>query len=311
MAVREIPELKKDISKLKKQTGTAVLVHNYIDPDIQDVADCCGDCMELAAAARELSQERIVVCGVHFVAETVALLCPDKEIILAHSQSRCPMSNQIYPGRIRMYREDNPDVCVVAGLNASAALKAECDFCVAQDNALDVIRASGASQVLFASDCNLGEYLSENLPDVEFTLWNCRCPMLSSVCVQDVELARQKWPSAVIAANMNCSREIRQLADMVGSTADIVRYCEAVDWDVIIADEASVCRALSRRLPERGFHQLAPSKFICSNMQINTLERLEKAILGEFGQRVEPEPACRAGALAAIERMLELSRHEQ
>lgn len=310
MAVREISELKEDILRLKEKTGTAVLVHNYIDPDIQDIADCCGDCMELAEAARILPNHRIVLCGVHFAAEVIALLCPEKEIILAHSQSRCPMSNQIYPGRIKMFREDNPDVCVVAGLNASAALKAECDFCIAQDNALDVLRASGASKVLFASDCNLGEYLSENLPDIDFTLWNCCCPMLSSVCVQDVELARQKWPNAVLAANMNCRRDIRQLADMVGSTADIIRYCEAVEWDVIIADEASVCKSLSRRYPERGFYQLAPSKFICSNMQINTLERLEKAILGEFGQRVEPEPRSRAGALAAVERMLELATHE-
>ncbi len=310
MAVREIPELKADILRAKEETGTAVLAHCYIDPDIQDIADVCGDSLELALAARGLSQRRIVVCGVHYTAETVAMLCPDKEIILAHAQSRCPMSGQIFPGRIAMYREDHPNVTVVTTLNASAALKAECDLCVTADNAIEVLRASQAKEVLFAADYNLGEYLSENLPEISFTLWNCKCPMLGSVVVQDVELARQKWPDARLAVNTGCGRDIRQLADMVGSTADIVRYCKAVDWEVIIADDASVCRQLSRTMPERKFYQLAPSKFICSNMQINNLETTELAILGRFGVKVQPGVAASRKALRPVEKMLELAGRE-
>jgi len=306
LAVREIPELKADILRAKEETGTAVLAHYYIDPDIQEVADHCGDSLSLALTARELDCSRIVVCGVHFTAETISLLCPDKEIILAHSQSRCPMSGQLSPRRIQTFREDHPDVLVVTGLSASAALKAECDLCVTADNAVDLLRASQASEVLFAADYNLGEYLSENLPDISFTLLNCTCPMHGSVCVQDVELARQKWPGAMLAVNVSCKKDIRQLGDMVGSTADIIRYCEAVEWDVIIADDNDVCSMLSRRLPERSFHQLAPSKFICSGMRINNLEMLELSILGRFGAKVEVDPFTARKAIRPIERMLEL-----
>ena len=307
MAVREIPELKADILKLKKQTGTAVLAHLYTDPDVQDIADACGDSLDMIAAAQRLGEKRIVVAGVYYTAETIAMLCPDKQIFLAHPQARCPMSGQIYPGRVRNYREEHPGCLIVTGLSASAQLKAECDLCVTRSNAVDVIRKSRASEILFASDCNIGEYLRENLPDVAIEAWNCSCPMMSSVAVQDVELARQKWSGAALAVNMSCRGEIRRLADMVGSAADIIRYCEAVDWDVMIADEVAVCQKLSRSHPERNFRQLAPSKLICSNMQINTLEAVERAIKGEFGIAAEPDPRCADAALEPVMRMLELS----
>lgn len=311
MAVREIPELKADILRLKEQTGTAVLAHYYIDPDVQEIADACGDSMGLVRAAMELDAKRIVIAGVYFMAETIALLCPDKEIILAHSQARCPMSGQIFPGRIRMYREEHPDCFIVTGLSASSKLKAECDLCVTRSNAVDILRRLEVKEVLFASDCNIGEYLKENLPDVDVTVWNCSCPMLNSVAVQDVDLARQKWSGASLAVNMSCRSEIRRMADIVGSAADIIRYCEAVDWDVIIADETAVCQMLSRRHPERQFHQLAPSKLICSNMQINTLEAVERAIKGEFGVTVEPDVLSGGQAEAAVRRMLELAEEKR
>lgn len=306
MAVREIPELKADIIRAKKQTGTAVLAHHYVHPDIQDIADCTGDILKLALYAQNCSESRIVVCGIACAAETAALLCPSKEILLSHPQARCPMSGQIYPGRIEMFREGHPNALVATTLHASAALKGECDLCVTADNAVDVLRAAGASEVLFAADQSLGEYLAENLPEVDMTLINCRCPMHSSVSTQDVELARQKWKNAALAVNVSCRREIRQLADMVGSTNDILRYCRAVDWDVIIADNASVRGMLCRELPERSFYQLAPSKLICSSIQINSLESVEQTILGRFGVKITIAPFIAQKAIRPIERMIEL-----
>ena len=307
LAVREIHELKEDILKAKESAKTAVLSHYYTDPDIQDISDCVGDTLELALFAHRTDLRRIVVCGAHFNAETCALLCPDKEIILAHPQARCPMSGQIYAGRIRMYREDHPDALVVTALNASAQLKAESDLCLTQDNATTLLHILGAKEILFAADRNFGEYLSENLPGISFTLLNCTCPMLSSATAQDVELARQKWSGALIAANISCRREVRREADMVGSTTDIIRYCENSDSPVIIADDNDVRKALCRRFPEREFHQLAPSKFFCSSMRINNLEILELSILGRNGVRTALDSGTRIKALKPLERMIELS----
>ena len=306
MSVKEIPELKADILALKKQTGTAVFSHFYQDPDVIEISDGFGDTMDIARMAAQSPCERVVVCGVSFTAETVELLLPEKEIILAHPQARCPMTGQIYPRRIDMYREEHPDTCVVTCISSSAALKAVSDVCVTATNAVEVLRALSETDILFAGDGNLGEYIAENLPEKNIEVWSCCCPVLSFIDERDIELSRQKWPGARVAANNSCTAEVRKAADYIGSTADIIRYCEAVEWDVIVADEVSVCKLLRRRCEGRGFYQPAPSKLICNNMEITSLETVERVLKGEFGLRVSVEENLRVNAKKPIDRMLGL-----
>ncbi len=307
MAVRDIPELKSDILSAAKSADTAVLVHSYEDPDLMDIADCSGDCVDLACALRRSNHPRAVVCGVRFVAETIALLCPDREIILAHPQARCPMSGQVYPGRVRAWREEHPETCVVCSVHFGAGIKAESDLCITFNNALKVLSASNARRMLLLTDNNLGQWLSERLPEKEIELWPCSCPAMSGARAVDIELCRTKWPQALVAANGCLPTEVTAAADMSGSTEQILEFCRQTDRDVIIADEVSVCSSLRRQYPDKGIWQLAPSKLICSNMKITNLEILERAVKGEFGVRVEVDPGLASRALVPVRRMLELS----
>lgn len=290
MAVREIPELKADILKEKERHGTAVAAHYYCDPDIADIADCFGDSAELALAVSKLPHSRVVVCGVHFIAESVKLFCPEKEIVLAHSQAKCPVSGQIRPQRLQFFREEHPQALIVGCTSASIALKAESDLCVTPANAVEAIRSFPNEEVLFYSDKYLGNYIASQLPQKKIELMSCCCPTMSSPTLQDVELARIKWPNAVLAANNRCCPEILATAEFVGGTGDILRYCTATEGDVIIADEINVCRFLCRKYPERNFYQLAPSKLVCNNMQITNLETVERAVKGEFGTVISIAP---------------------
>ena len=308
MAVRDIPELKSDIFQLKKSTGAAVLVHSYQDPDLADVADGVGDCIELAAALRRSPCSRAVVCAVRYVAEVIALLCPDREIILAHPQARCPMSGQVFPGRVRTWREEHPETCVVCSVHFGPKLMAECDLCITQNNALQVLEASTARKLLLLTDSNLGAWLSQRLPDKEIELWPCSCPAMSSARAVDVELCRTKWPQAVIASNGALSPEVTAISDMSGSTDQIMKYCAGTTADFIVADEVSVCAALQRRYPERNIWQLAPSKLICSNMKLTGLETLERALKSEFGVQVTVEPGVSDRAMVPLRRMLQMAQ---
>lgn len=307
VAVRDISELKNDIIKLKESMATAVLVHSYQEPDLADVADSVGDCMELAAALERDTRRRAVVCGVRYVAEIISLLCPDRKIILSHPQARCPMSGQVYPGRVRSWREEHPDTCVVCSTHFGPRLMAECDLCITQNNALKVLEASKARKMLLLTDCNLGAWLRDRLPDKEIELWPCSCPAMSGAQAVDVELCRIKWPDCFIAANGALRPEVTSAADLSGSTAQIVDYCAVSEGVVIVADEVSVCSALRRRYPEKEIYQLAPSKLICSNMKLTDLETLERAIKGDFGAAVINDPALAERALIPLRRMMQLA----
>lgn len=307
MAVRDIPELKSDIMELKAAVDTAVLVHSYQDAELRDVADAVGDCIDLARALRNSAHPRAVVCGVKYVAQTVALLCPDREIILAHPQARCPMSGQVYHGRLRSWREEHPDTCVVCSVQFPVELKAECDLCVTGNNALKVLEACGAHKILLLADSNLGQWLRSRLPDKEIELWPCSCPAMTGAQAVDVELCRTKWPDALIAANGGLRPEVTGLADMSGTTDEIMAFCAASDKDVIVADEVSVCGALKKMYPDKGIWQLAPSKLICNNMKLTDLETLERALKGEFGLPVTVDKGLGQRAMTPMKRMLELS----
>ncbi len=306
MAVRDISELKNDINSLKEAVNTAVLVHSYQDADLRDVADAVGDCIDLAAALKKSSRPRAMVCGVRYVAQTVALLCPDREIVLAHPQARCPMSGQVYHGRLSSWREEHPDTCVVCSVQFPVEIKAECDLCVTGNNALQVLSACGARRILLLADSNFGQWLRSRLPDKEIELWPCSCPAMTGAQAVDVELCRTKWPDAVIAANGSLRTEVTELADISGTTDEIMEFCASSDKDVIVADEVSVCSALQRMYPNKGIWQLAPSKLICNNMKLTDLETLERALKGEFGMQISVDKASRERAIIPMNKMLKL-----
>ena len=298
-------ELKQAIMQAKKDTGTLVLAHTYQDPDIIDIADISGDSFALSKAAAKMPEvRRVLLCGVRFMADTVKILSPEKEVVLSHRKATCPMAEQISPERVRAFRQENPDVCVCAYINTSTELKAECDVCVTSSTAVKIVSSLPSKKVLFIPDQNLGSYVAKYVPEKEIILWDGCCPTHHSVSVKDVQDAKAKHPGAKIAVHPECRKEVVALCDFIGSTSEIINYCKSVSDDVVIATEKGVCDKLSRDYPERGFFQLAPTKLVCPNMKMTTLQNVYDAILGNFGDVIEIEEELRLKAKRSIDNML-------
>lgn len=298
-------ELKEAIIRAKRETGTLVLAHTYQAPDIIDIADITGDSFALSkAAANVTDKRRVLMCGVRFMADTVKILSPDKEVVLSHKEAACPMAEQIAPERVRAFREANPDVCVCAYINTTTALKAECDVCVTSSTAVRIVKALPSDKILFIPDQNLGGYVSKFVPEKEIILWDGCCPTHHSVSVKDVMDAKAAHPGAKIAVHPECRAEVTALCDFIGSTSEIIDYCKRCEGDVIIATERGVCDKLARDYPERGFYQLAPHKLVCPNMKRTTLQNVYDALLGQFGDVIEIEEELRLRAKRSIDNML-------
>lgn len=301
----EMKELSERILELKQQRGITILAHTYQRPEILDVADITGDSFKLSAVASTLESQTVVMCGVRFMAETVKILSPHKRVILASAQATCPMAEQILPERVRAFKKENPDALVCAYINTSAALKAECDVCVTSSSAVNIVRKLDAKRILFIPDKNLGAFVKREVPEKEIILWDGYCPVHNQITAQDVQAARQAHPGALVAMHPECPPEAVKLADMVGSTADIIGFIHESDCPVIVATERGVVDDLSLKYPEKGLYQLCPDKLVCEDMKMTTLEELYRAVCGEGGCEVSLDENLRHRAKKSIDAMLQ------
>ena len=302
-----INELKEKISELKKETGTIILAHTYQEPDIIDVADITGDSFFLSKKAAELKAKRVVMCGVRFMAESVKILSPETETILPVPTATCPMAEQIPPERIRKFKDENPDATVVAYINTTAAVKAECDVCVTSSSAIKIVDKLQSKDVLFIPDQHLGSFVRAKLPHKNIILWDGYCPVHAQLTAEDVLKCKAEHPDAKFAVHPESPAEVVALADMVGATSEIISYAKSTPGKIIIGTEKGVVDYLAIH-EENGdrFIQLAPQKLCCEDMKKISLEDVYKSMLGECGEKIELPEELRQKALVSINRMLEL-----
>lgn len=300
-------ELKNKIIEAKKATGTTILAHTYQEPDIIDVADIVGDSFFLSKKAKEINAKRVVMCGVRFMAESVEILSPETETILPVATATCPMAEQILPERVKKFKEENPDVQVVAYINTTAALKAVCDVCVTSSSAIKIVEKLEGKDVLFIPDQHLGSYVKEKVPSKNVILWDGYCPVHAQLTKDDVLKCKKEHPDAVFAVHPESPKEVVELADMVGATSEIINYAKAQKGKVIIGTERGVVDYL-RLHEENGerFIQLAPEKLCCEDMKKITLRDVYNAVIGEGGEKIELPEDLRKDALGSINKMLEL-----
>ncbi len=303
----DISELKKKIIEAKEKTGTVILAHTYQEPDIIDVADITGDSFFLSKKAAEIKAKRVVMCGVRFMAESVKILSPETETILPVPSATCPMAEQILPERVRKFKKENPEAQVVAYINTTAALKAECDVCVTSSSAIKIVDKINAESILFIPDQHLGSFVKEKLPHKNIILWDGYCPVHAQLTKEDVIECKKAHPDAVFAVHPESPAEVVALADMVGATSEIINYAKAQKGKVIIGTERGVVDYLAIN-EENGdrFIQLAPEKLCCEDMKKISLEDVYKSIVGEAGEKIELDEDLRKKALVSINRMLEL-----
>jgi quinolinate synthase len=295
------------IQKLKKEKKAVILAHNYQRPEIQNIADYVGDSIELSRkAAEEEDAEMIVFSAVDFMAESAAILNPEKKVLLPCLGARCPMAQMLTVDEIKRGKKLYPKAPVVLYVNTLASCKAQCDICCTSANAVEVIRSLDADAILFGPDKNLAEHVSEQtgktvipIPEKGF------CPTHLLFQPEDVRVLKMQHPSATVMVHPECSSEMRKEADFVGSTSKMCRYArEFSAKEFIVGTEEGILHRLCNENPEKNFY-LAYEGAICPNMKLTTLERLYTALKEEKNVIRVPKPVAKK-ARASLERMFEV-----
>ena len=295
-----------EIRKLKEETGTVILAHTYQNPEIIELADITGDSFALAKKSLSAGAKRVIMCGVRFMAESVKILSPDTEVILPVPEATCPMAEMITPERVRRYKEENPGAVVVAYINTTAALKAECDVCVTSSSALKIVEKIDAPEILFIPDRNLGSFVKEHFPEKNIVLWDGYCPIHMTITEDDILKAKAEHPEALLAVHPECEKSVVKHADMAGSTAEIIDFALASDKPVIIGTERGVADYLIPKYPEKKLYSLCPEKLTCKDMKYTTPESILAALKGEGGEKIELPEELRVKAKHSIDEMLRL-----
>jgi quinolinate synthase len=296
------------LADLKRAKHATVLAHVYTVPEVQENADFVGDSLGLSrqAAALDPSIRIIVFCGVHFMAETAAMLSPHRTVLLPDPAAGCPMADMVTDEDVRALRREHPGAAVACYVNSTAAVKAESDVCVTSSNAVRVISRLAEREVIFVPDRSLGLWVQKQVPDRHLILWDGFCPIHHAMLRSQVEAARRAHPGALVLAHPENTEELLELADFIGSTEQIVRHArESEGTEFIIATENGILHRLRAENPGKLFYPVAEWA-VCPNMKKNTLENVVACLEGELNP-VTVNPAVAARALRAINRMLELS----
>lgn len=298
------------IEELKKDHNAVILAHNYQRGEIQDIADFTGDSLGLSQQAAGTDADVIVFCGVHFMAETAAILSPDKTVLLPDPQSGCPMADMITAEGLRKKKSENPDMKVVCYVNTTAAVKAESDICCTSSNAERIVSSIPEEEdILFVPDKSLGAYVSSKL-DRKMTFWPGFCPTHHRILAQNIEKRKQEYPNAKVVVHPECTGDVIELADLVASTTRIAKYCRESDAkEIIVGTENGIIHRLKKESPEKTFIQTT-EQATCPNMKKNTLEKVLWCLedMDAENEVTVPEDVAERARLA-IEKMLELSEH--
>ncbi|MFP4456115.1 MAG: quinolinate synthase NadA [Clostridia bacterium] len=302
----KVQQYYKEINKLKKDVNAIILAHYYQRPEIQDIADYVGDSFGLAKTASESDAEVIIFCGVHFMAESAAILSPDKKVYMPEVKAGCPMAEMADAEGLRKLKEEHPNAVVVSYVNTTAAVKAESDYCCTSSNAVKIFdQIPEDKQIIFVPDKNLGNYAAKQ-SGREIILWPGYCNTHDALLPEDVFEIKQKYPEAQVAAHPECRPEVLDLVDYVGSTAGLMDYVSKTDYkQYIIATEMGMLHSLRNNNPEKEII-LASNKLVCPNMKLTTLPNLVEVLRNrEHIIKVDEEIAKKAKI--ALKRMLEVS----
>ena len=298
--------IQEEIAALKKERNAIILAHNYQIGEIQDVADFTGDSLRLAQEATRTAAEVILFSGVHFMAETASILCPDKKVLVPDLEAGCSLADMIRPEDVRAWKEKHPDGVVVCYVNTSAAVKAESDYCCTSSNAEKVVRSIPEDrEILFIPDFFLGTYVKEKTGRQNLELWRGYCPTHVLIQSSEIEKIREEHPGAefLMHPECGCLTKSMHLADRILSTEGMVRYVqESPAKEFIIATETGILHRMRKDNPGKLFIPASPHA-VCNYMKMNTLEKVVNSLENLQYEVKVPEELARRAHLP-IERML-------
>ena len=299
-------EIKEKIRGLVADRKAIILAHNYQPPEIQDMADLCGDSLELSIKASQTDAEVIVFCGVHFMAETASIISPDKTVLLPRHDAGCPMADMIDPESLEGKLAKLPPMPVVTYVNSTAAVKALSTICCTSANVVKVVNSLDEDEILMAPDKNLAMYAASHT-DKKIQIWEGYCPTHDRLMPEDVERAKKKYPGAVFIAHPECRPEVLALADVVASTSGMLRYARESDHDsFIVGTETGILYPMQKDSPGKKFFA-ASEKMVCPNMKRISPADVAKSLEEMSGEVKVPED-IRIPALQAVQKMLDLSK---
>ena len=306
MMVKRNAELIEKILDLRKRKKAVILAHNYQRGEVQDIADFVGDSLELSQRAAKTDARVIVFCGVHFMAETASILCPDKTVLLPDINAGCPIADMVTSEKLIKRKGELPGATVVCYINSSAEVKAESDVCCTSANAVKVIKSLDAKEILFVPDQYLGHYISTKT-DKKMILWSGFCSTHVKIQPQDITKKRLEYPQAKVIVHPECTPEVIALADEVLSTGGMCRFAQQTEArEIVVGTEIGIIHRLEKENPDKKFIP-ASEKAACPNMKLITLEKILWA-LEDMAPEIKVPEEIRLKAKAAVDKMLKVGR---
>ncbi|MHC4169175.1 MAG: quinolinate synthase NadA [Planctomycetota bacterium] len=293
----------KRIEQLKNEREAVILAHNYQCGEVQDLADFAGDSLGLSIKAAETDAEVIVFCGVQFMAETAAILSPEKTVLLPEKTAGCPMADMIDAEQLRQLRKEHPDALVVCYVNSSAEVKAESDYCCTSANAVEVVESLPANtRIIFVPDRNLGQFVAERTGR-DLILWPGYCTTHVVITADDIANARAEHPDAIVMAHPECTSPVREVADELLSTGQMLKFAATSEaTQFIVATETGIIHALKKQNPRAEFFG-ATKRAICPNMKKITLDKVI-ASLEDMKHIITVSDEIKTAAKKALDRMV-------
>ncbi|MDX2480193.1 MAG: quinolinate synthase NadA [Desulfuromusa sp.] len=299
--------LQQQIRQLAAEKGALLIAHNYERDEIQEIADITGDSLALSIEAEKTGKQIIVFCGVHFMAESAAILSPEKIILLPRADAGCPMADMVTAEGLRALKKQHPDATVVTYVNTSAAVKAESDICCTSSNAISVARSLDAKKLLLVPDRNLGRYIAKHVPDKECICWEGYCPIHDQLKVEELKQAKEEHPDALFMVHPECQPEILELADHICSTSGMYEFAaKNPAKKFIVGTENGILWRLRKDNPDKQF--IMPSQgMVCADMKLTRLEDVLRC-LETLEPRITVAEDIRIKAKQALDKMLAVPR---
>ncbi|AQR93605.1 quinolinate synthase NadA [Clostridium saccharoperbutylacetonicum] len=302
-------DLSEEILRLKKEKNAIILAHYYQPGIIQELADYVGDSYYLSEVARDCSEEVVMFCGVRFMAESAKILSPNKRILMPCPSAGCSMADMASGKALLELKEKYPEAFVVCYINSTYNVKAHCDVAVTSSSALKILKNIQSKQIMFLPDKNLGEYISEFFPEKEFILWDGFCRCHNKISKKDILKVKEEHKEAKVLVHPECPKEIRDMADYVGSTSGIIDYATKDKGSkFIIGTEEGILHELKKKNPTKNFF-IPGDKICCQDMKMTTLENLYDALLN-MNNEITLDEEIRLKALKSLENMHKLGSVE-
>ena len=300
------------IKQLKKEKNAIILGHYYQKGEIQDIADYVGDSLALAQWAAKTDANIIVVCGVHFMGETAKILCPNKKVLVPDLNAGCSLADSCPADKFESFIKEHPGYTVISYVNTSAAVKALTDVVVTSTNAKQIVESFPKDEkIIFGPDRNLGNYIN-SITNRSMVLWDGACHVHEQFSVEKIVELKLKYPDAIVLAHPECKGAVLKIADVIGSTAALLKYAVSHPQnEYIVATESGILHEMQKKCPETLFIPAPPNDSTCacnecSFMRLNTLEKLYECLKNESPE-ITVDPVVSAKAVKPIKRMLEIS----